>query len=262
MRGNSSWTVGMLICLLLILLRGNHFLPLYFFEGLASLTVAMGLAILSGKIDVLGGLVGGLIGLGIFVGGGFVALGLLLVFFMAGSAVSHWRKNEKTLMGLEQENQGKRSVRHAIANGGIAAICGLLAWGFPAYSAVLLTALAASFASAAADTFSSELGNVYGRRYVDVLTFKPGIKGQDGIISLEGSLLGALGSLLIALAFGMGHGWSGDVLLVWGTGLIGNHMDSILGASVQRRGQLNNDEVNLLSTLIAAIIGGLAASLV
>lgn len=253
--------ISMLACLLLVLMKGQYFLPMDVFLGLAGLSIAMGGAVLSGKIDVAGALVGGIIGIGIFLGGGFAALGLLLIFFVAGSAVSHWRRKEKAQLGLAQENEGKRSVRHAISNGGIAALCGLLAWGFPDISEVLLVALAASFSSATADTFSSELGNVLGKRYVDVLSFKAGTRGHDGVISLEGTFMGAIGSLILALAYGWGHEWNLFVLIVWLSGLLGNHIDSILGATVQRKGYLSNDEVNLLSSFLAALIGGVLAAL-
>ena len=140
-------------------------------------------------------------------------------------------------------------------------MCGILAWGFPQWDAMFLVGLAACFASATGDTLSSELGNVLGKRYVDVLTFKTGPRGADGIISLEGSLVGVLGSLVIALLFGAGYGWNGGVLVVCVAGIVGNYLDSVYGATIQRRAWVNNDEVNLLSTSSAALIGMVLAGL-
>ena len=248
LRGLIFWFAAMVISGGIVWGNAPVFLPVNLFEGLAALGAAMGLAVWSGKVDVAGALAGGLIGTSIFLAGGFTALGMLLALFVLGTAASHWRKAEKTKLGLAQENEGKRSVRHAVSNGGVAAICGLLAWGLPQYESIFLTALASCFSSATGDTLSSELGNLLGRRYVDVLSFRTGSRGEDGIVSLEGSLAGVIGSLIIAMLFGLGYGWSGLVLIVLLSGILGNYVDSILGASLQRQGWLNNDEVNLVST--------------
>jgi uncharacterized membrane protein len=47
------------------------------------------------------------------------------------------------------------------------------------------------------------------------------------------------------------------MLAIWivVAGFAGNLADSILGASLERKGWLKNDQVNFLNTLIAAIIG-------
>jgi uncharacterized protein (TIGR00297 family) len=237
--------------------EGNFFLPANFFWGLSATFSAMGLALLSRKIDLAGTLIGGLIAFSLFLGGGFPAMGLLLAFFVLGSWASHWKKAQKITLGLAQENEGMRSARHAIANAGTAAVCGLLAWLFPAQSEIWLFALAASLASATGDTFSSELGNLLGRRYWDLLSFQPGKRGADGVISLEGTLAGLGGSTVIALlaASQLGSAW--QILGVALIGLAGNLMDSLLGATLQRRTWLSNDQVNYASTLFAALIAAL-----
>ena len=232
---------------------GTFFLPANFFLGAFLVFAFVILSIFSGKIDFPGGITGGCIGMGMFLGGGFGSLGLLLVFFVLGTAASHWKKREKTAMGLAQENEGKRSVRHAFSNAGIAGICGFLAWQIPEYHSIFVMMIAASIAAATSDTFSSELGNVYGTRFVNLLTFRQGTRGADGVISLEGSLFGVIGSFIIAGIYGTCEGNVDGAMLVFFAGIMGNLMDSFLGATVQRSGLMTNDSVNFFCTMTAAL---------
>jgi uncharacterized protein (TIGR00297 family) len=114
--------------------------------------------------------------------------------------------------------------------------------------------MAAAFASATADTLSSELGNVCGSRYYNILSFRKDMRGLNGVISLEGTLCGVAGSLLIALIFSAGFGWSIRVTaIITLAGTIGNIFDSLLGATFERRHWIGNDAVNFLNTAIAAL---------
>ena len=220
----------------------------------ALLTLA---SIASRKIDIPGGLVGGLLAACIFLGTGLGGLLLLGGFFILGSVASKFGLRKKIKMGLAQENSGKRGVRHALANGGVAAAMGLAAWSFPASASLYGVMLAASLALAAADTCASELGNIYGTKYVDVLSFKPGKRGEDGVISPQGTLLGALAAVLIAaLYLAAGGTWIG-ALLATAAGCFGNLVDSVLGATLQRRGYMTNDTVNFANTLAAALFSAL-----
>ncbi|MEZ4827165.1 MAG: DUF92 domain-containing protein [Bacteroidia bacterium] len=225
--------------------------------GALTIGVFVILSYLSGKIDLPGSLVGGVIAMGIFAGGGFYLLGLLLVFFVLGSLASHWKKSEKQKIGLEQEGGGKRSVRHAVSNGGVAGLCGFLAWLLPEYASVLVVMTASSLAAATSDTLSSELGNVYGKRFVDLVHLQRGTRGADGVISLEGSLAGLAGSGIITLLYGITHEWPADVAVVFLAGIAGNIIDSLLGGTLQRQGYLSNDLVNLGCTVAAAVVAGI-----
>ena len=227
------------------------FEPAYIGAGFGAISLFVLLSIASQKMDVPGALVGGLIATCLFLGGGFPMLGILGLFFVLGVGATEWKKKEKKELGLAQENEGKRSVRHAVANGGIAAIYALVG-AFADDNLMLLAMSAGSFASATADTLASELGNLYGSRYINILTLKPDTQGEDGVVSLEGTLMGAMGSLLVALCFGWAfHAWE-FVGLIALAGCVGNLVDSLLGASLQRKRVINNDKVNFLSTWVAA----------
>ena len=212
------------------------------------------------RIDASGAITGGFLTACLLLGAGIWGLIMLGAFFIAGSFASVWKIHWKQQLGLAEPNKAKRSAIHAFSNGGVAAICGLLAWLFPACASLFQVMLAASMASAMADTLASELGNVYGSRYVNILTLRPEPRGLDGVVSWEGTLLGAAGSLLIASIYGLGFGWDVSVAIIAISGVLGNWFDSILGAAVQRKGYMNNHAVNFANTLFAALFAFLLSS--
>src|SRR5687768_11920782 len=112
--------------------------------------------------------------------------------------------------------------------------------------------MSAAFASATADTLSSELGNIYGSRYYNIRTFKPDARGENGVVSFEGTAYGIAGSCVIALIFCVTYGWKA-LLPVVIAGTVGNIADSLLGATLERKRLLTNDAVNFMNTLIAAL---------
>ena len=111
----------------------------------------------------------------------------------------------------------------------------------------------AALSEAAADTVSSEVGQVMGGRprlITNLRTVEPGI---DGGISLVGTLAGAAAAAIVSLAGTLAL--RGDLRMFWisgAGGLFGLVFDSFLGATFERRGWINNDVVNFLSTASAA----------
>lgn len=223
------------------------------------LALGMGYSVRAGKLTGAAAATGGALGLLIYLGSGFTGLALLALFFGLGTAASGWRVADKRRLGLAEENKGRRTAGQVVANAGVAGLLGLLAWRYPPAAPLARLMLAGSFAAATADTLASELGNVYGRRYYHILTLQPDTRGRNGVVSLEGTVLGLAGSAVLAGAHCVGVGWSAafGVLLVAGTA--GNLLDSVLGATLERRGWLSNNAVNFLNTLTGALVaGGLA----
>ena len=167
---------------------------LQFLLVLLILGLGMYYSIRANKMNVPGALSGGLLGMLVFLGAGFTGLAQLAFFFLAGSFVTVWKINYKVSLGLAEENKGRRTASQAWANAGVAGLLGLCTWLGLIHSGLGALMIAASFAAATSDTFSSELGNIYGRHYYNVLTLQPDTRGLNGVISLEGTFFGILGS--------------------------------------------------------------------
>lgn len=215
-------------------------------------------SILLRKLSPIGALAGGLIGAFVFLGAGYTGLGMLVLFFLLGTLSTQWGHKFKVDLFNEPIVKTGRTAGQVIANGGIAGLCGLGIILFTSQQNLLRLVMASSLASATADTLASELGTLYGRKFYNCLTLKKDKKGLNGVISLEGTVIGAVGALLIALIYSVGYGFSILLLVIVLAGMAGNLADSILGAGFERRSLLKNNQVNFLSTLVAAILAAIS----
>jgi uncharacterized protein (TIGR00297 family) len=207
----------------------------------------------TGKLTGSGAITGGVVALCIYMGTGFIGIAMLAAFFISATIATSHKKNTKRSLGDSQHPE-KRDARQVLANGGLPAILGLLAFILPDNALLAAVLTAAAFASATADTLSSELGTVYGKRFYNIITFKPDEKGRDGVISLEGTIIGIAGAAVIATVYAIGFGWNSVFLNIIIAGTIGNIADSVLGATLERKGYINNNEVNFLNTFISVIV--------
>ena len=220
---------------------------------LAVLFFTVFLSIGKEKLTLAGGLTGGLIACGIYLGAGFTGIAMLGTFFILGTLATSLGMKTKHMLGVAEHDKGRRTAGQVIANGGIAGILGLLAWIYPHQSNILAVMMAASLSSATADTLSSELGTVYGKRFYNILTLCKDKRGANGVISAEGTLAGIAGSFIIAAVYSIGFTFSSFIWIVL-AGTLGNFADSLLGATLERKGYIGNNTVNLLNTLTAAIL--------
>ena len=226
------------------------------FKYLLFSILILGIAIISifyKKLTTRGGIAAAFVGIAVYAGSNYKGLAMLGAFFILGTLATAWRQNEKMPLKAKTDRSSARNAGQVIANGGVAAIMGILAILFPLHADVLKLMLAASLSAATADTLSSELGMLYGRRFFNVLNFKPEQKGLDGVISIEGVLIGLAGSCVIAIIYTGINLFNVQFLLIIIAGTIGNLADSILGAMFERKQYLSNDQVNFFNTLIAAL---------
>ncbi|MGN6401695.1 MAG: DUF92 domain-containing protein [Flavisolibacter sp.] len=207
----------------------------------------------TGKLTIAGAITGVVLGFLLYCGAGWTGLALMAAFFILGTVATSWKHAKKERLGIAEKHQGRRKASQVLANGSVGALCALLAYIYPQQKDIFHVMIAAAFSSATADTLSSELGTVYGKKFYNILSFKKDTRGLDGVISAEGTICGIMGSCIIALVYAMGFGWSTNIVWIIIAGTIGNLSDSLLGASVERRHVLNNDAVNFLNTLIAAL---------
>ena len=209
------------------------------------------------KLTPAGAVGGGIIGFCIYIGAGWTGFAMLAIFFLAGTMATGWKRKQKKAIGMMQEKGGRRKLGQVMANAGVAGALGLLALLLPQYTDWLALMIAATFSSAMADTLSSELGSLYGKKFYNILTLKKDQMGLDGVISLEGTLIGLAGSAVIAATYSIGFGWDNRFFIILLAGTIGNILDSVLGAAFERRQRIGNDAVNFCNTLAAALIAGL-----
>ena len=173
---------------------------------------------------------------------------LLLIVFCVTLAATRLGSSRKQLLELA-EPTGGRSASQVMANLGVAAL--LLA--LPSFPSACLLGLAA-LAELSADTTSSEVGTALSGKTVLISNLKSVPAGTDGGISLSGTAAGVLAGIMIAACahvFGL-IPWVG-VIVISCAATAGMLADSLLGATVERRGYLNNDWVNLLGTASAAL---------
>lgn len=225
----------------------------YFFLVLILCLGVIG-SILARKLTVTAALTGGAIGFLLFYGAGFTGLFLMAAFFILGTAATSWKRRTKEKLAIAEENKGRRKASQVLANAGLAGCAALFIRLFPQHALLLQLIIAACFSSATADTLSSELGSVYGKRFYNILSFKKDRRGLDGVVSWEGTVLGLAGSAIIAILFAIGFGWDVRFLWILLAGTLGNLSDSVLGATLERRNILHNDAVNFLNTGVAALV--------
>lgn len=190
--------------------------------------------------------------------GAFAALVLVFALAWITTRLGYQRKQK---LGTAEPREGRKASQ-VLANLGVAAACAALNAARPGHS-VFLLAMAAALCEAAADTVSSELGQAANQTPRLITTWQAVPAGTDGGVTALGTLAGAAAALLVSLLCVL------TGLLAWKSfgiaamaGILGMLSDSVLGASLEQRGLLNNDAVNLISTLIAALAAALLASLV
>ncbi len=219
-------------------------------------------------------------GVSIFLGFGARGLVLLGVFFLTSSLLSIFKHQRKMLLGDLHEKGSTRDWAQVAANGGTAAIAGIVNHLYP--DPVWVLAFSISLASANADTWASELGILSKNPPYSVKTFKMVPRGTSGAVSLFGTFAAGAGSLLIAAAalllFELELLVAATVFFV---GMAGMMIDALLGASVQALYEcpgcraktekkihcgkstmlssgyrvMNNDVVNFSACFISALMG-------
>ncbi len=219
--------------------------------GLVASAALGGVAYRARSIDARGLVAGVCLGTAVYAGAGWRGFLCLATFFLLGTLGTRLGRAAKRA-------HGPRTVRHVLANGLVAASAAVVALAAPAHAAFALAALAGALAAATADTLSSEIGQVYGGRPYLLTELRPVPVGENGGVTLVGTLAGLAGATALgAVAASLGVVPSAVPVVVGG--VLGNVVDSVLGATLERGGRLSNSGVNFACTAAGAAVAAALA---
>jgi len=220
----------------------------------AAVTVAFALLARAVRgVNWSGALAGGLACFALFIGAGPAAFATLVALFAMTWVATRLGYRRKQELGLAEHREG-RNGGQVLANLAIAALAAI---AFAATgNRVYLIALIAALAEAATDTVASEIGQSRRREARMITTWERVPAGIDGGITLPGTLAGAAaGAVIAAVAAAGGLLAPSEIWIPVVAGFAGMLADSVLGATVQRRGWISNQGVNFVSTLAAGALG-------
>jgi uncharacterized membrane protein len=211
---------------------------------------------------------------------GWQGYGLMMVYFLVGSAVTRVGMAEKEAAGIAEKRSGARGPENVWGSALVAALCAIGFWMVKVWSyrelmqfqsvpgwtmaswavmlpPLLLLAYTSSIATKLSDTAASEIGKAYGQRTFLITTLKPVPRGTEGAVSLEGTIAGVIASLLIAaIAWVLGlipHQHPIGIVICLVAAFVATNLESVIGATVQEKFEwLTNELVNVINTAIGA----------
>lgn len=210
-------------------------------------------------VSLSGAIAGAAVCFLLYLGGGPGAFVALVAVFALTWISTRFGYRRKENLGTAEKRDGRTALQ-VLANLAVAAICAAL---FALTGkALFLLAISAALSEAAADTVSSELGQARNTKAHLITTWEEVNAGTDGGISWDGTAAGVTAATVVSLVCV----FAGLVPIRWlaisiAAAVAGMIADSYLGALFERRKLLNNDAVNFLGTLTAAISASLLAVL-
>lgn len=222
-----------------------------------------GFSIKAKIVDTSGLIAGFIVGLGVWVFGGWTWFLLILAFHLVAGAFTKYKYDRKRAAGVAQEKGGARGWPNVFANGGVALICaifgGIILYQNQSNSFIYIQNLdllglaffgyLGSISTMIADTLGTEIGllSKSNPRLFTHLSQKVE-PGTSGGVTILGELGGILGSLIVSFIawyiyifrnfFGLSFvqlPFFGIQLFLIGiiAGLAGCAIDSLIGATVQ-----------------------------
>jgi len=224
-------------------------------SALAAALLSLVFALLAHRMRAVtpaGAVAGAILAFAVSVTAGLEAFAVVAAVFVLAAVTTRLGQARKRAWGLAEQKQG-RSVWQILANVSAATLCAGLSFAISARRELLLAAMVAALGEAAADTASSECGQAQAGRVYLIIDFRRVPVGTDGGMSVVGTVAALVAAMLIALV----GSWVGllpteHIPAVAGAAFLGTVVDSLLGATLQKRGWLNNNGVNLVSTVAGA----------
>jgi uncharacterized protein (TIGR00297 family) len=203
-------------------------------------------------------------GLGVVVWGtlGWRGYGVVMFYFLVGSAVTRIGMAQKEAAGIAEKRGGARGPENVWGSAFTAMVCAIgvaaikLGWLNPGWESLLILGYVASFATKLSDTTASEVGKAYGKSTFLITTLKPVPRGTEGAISLEGTIAGIIGGILISLvAYSLGLITFTSVITCTIAAFVATNIESVIGATLQSDlDWLSNELVNVINTIVGAVV--------
>lgn len=203
-------------------------------------------------------IVGSLVG----VFGSIEAFALMTIFSIASFVATFKGLEEKKAKGLQEGNRGERTWKN-IAGVGLAPCLVVILNNLVVLDPDMFVVMFISTLTVAgADTIASEIGIKDPKVYL-ITTLKRVEPGTNGGISLFGTFISTLASLLIAiLGWGMiTHELDVLLLVPFIAGVFGNLMDSVLGATLENKGYISKYTNNFSTAILGALLGAIILTL-
>jgi len=202
------------------------------------------------SLDLFGSAVMIIMGIIIIFSAGANWLLLIVLFLIMSLLATKFSKKYKLSLG---EFEGRRTSKNVISNGVVA--CFMAAFG--GYYLPFVGGFIGAIATATADTLASEIG-VLDQHPRLITTFQKVDPGTNGAVSVLGTTVGIVGAAIIGIAsylLGIMPDPLIAILVSIISGTVGCFMDSILGAVFENRHIITNEHVNLLATIVGALVG-------
>ena len=202
--------------------------------------------------------------LGVLVWGtlGWRGYVVVVFYFLVGSGLTFVGMEQKEAEGIAEERSGIRGAGNVWSSALTATICAIATLFFPSpIKELFVLAYVASFCTKLSDTTASEVGKAYGKTTYLITTLKSVPRGTEGAVSLEGTVAGAIASVVLAtIAWAIGMISPLGIICCAIAAFIATTIESLIGATLETRFTwLTNDIVNFINTVIGASVAILLA---
>ena len=186
----------------------------------------------------------------------------VVAFFMfpiVAFLATKWKLKEKMELGLQEGKKGERSVLNLLGVGVIPAAIAVVYAVSGSQQDLLAVAFLSALAVSTSDTVASETG-IWAKKTYMITTLKQIEPGPNGGVSLYGFGTSFLGTLLFAIVAYILIFQRFDLSILYAfvivtAGMVGNIMDSVLGAVLENPGYIGKYTNNCATSLIGAVVG-------
>lgn len=204
------------------------------------------LSIKIGVLDIFASVTALILGIVVYFFGGAQYILMLVAFVgISYAATLYHQRYKMDIFG----HSTKRRLGSVISKGAIPFTIVLIP--LPSFQKFYLFSVAV--AAATADTVAGELG-IFAENTYTIIGFRRTSPGEEGAISLSGEFFAFAGSAFLASLYYL---FSDNIILsIWVAffGFVGSNVDSLLGYTLERRGWVKKQTVNIAAIIISIFL--------